>query len=71
MFAETKKIGNFYSYLKATKENEIVIRTTLIEGGWCDIESDAQSAGFSISRVMTPEYLSRHEFAECYKLIRT
>lgn len=67
---ETKTISNLYSYLKNTKENEIVIRTTRVKGGWHDAEFDAHAAGFNIYRFINPEYVLKHEFAECYKLIR-
>lgn len=63
-------ISNLYAYLKATKENEIVVRTSRVKGGWHDNEFDAQAAGFHICRFINPELEARHEFAECYRLTR-
>ena len=67
---ETRCIHNLYSYLKNTREDRIIIRTSLVSGGWHDNEFDAHAAGFEISRFQNPEYIARHEFAECYLLIR-
>ena len=67
---ETKHIRNLYAYLKATKADEIIIRTTYCTGGWHDNEFDAHAAGFNITRFINPEYEARHEFAECYRLTR-
>ena len=67
---EGKTIKNLYSFLKNTDADEIIIRTSRVEGGWYNNESHAYSAGFSISRFINPEYVARHEFAECYRLIR-
>lgn len=63
-------IHNLYTYLKATKEDEIVVRTSRVKGGWHDNEFDAQAAGFNICRFINPELEARHEFAECYRLTR-
>ena len=63
-------IHNLYAYLKATKEDEIVVRTSRVKGGWHDNEFDAQAAGFHIQRFINPELEARHEFAECYRLTR-
>ena len=63
-------IGNLYSFLMKTTENEIVVRTTHVRGGWHDNEFDAHAAGFNISRFINPEMEARHEFAECYRLVR-
>lgn len=67
---ETKMIKNLYSYLKNTTEDEIIVRTTRVDGGWHDNEFAAHAAGFNICRFINPEYEARHEFAECYKLTR-
>lgn len=67
---ETKTIRNLFAYLKATKADEIIVRTTRVEGGWYDNEFDANAAGFSISRFINPEYVAKHEFAECYRIVR-
>lgn len=67
---ENKTIANLYSYLKHTTADEIIVRTSRVKGGWHDNEFDANAAGFSISRFQNPEYEARHEFAECYRLVR-
>lgn len=67
---ENKTITNLYSYLKRTAADEIIVRTSRVKGGWHDNEFDANAAGFSISRFQNPEYEARHEFAECYRLVR-
>lgn len=69
-YTEKSTVRNLYSYLKATKENEIIIRTSYVSGGWHDNELDANLAGFDIYRFINPEYEALHQFAECYKLIR-
>lgn len=63
-------IQNLYSFLKSTTEDEIIIRTTYVKGGWHDNEFDAHAAGFNIYRFTNPEMAARHQFAECYHLIR-
>lgn len=63
-------INNLYKFLKETDADTIVIRTTLVKGGWYDNEADANAAGFNITRFINPEYIARHEFAECYRLTR-
>lgn len=67
---EKNIIRNLYAYLMNTKEDEIIIRTTYVEGGWVDNEFDAHLAGFNIVRFINPEYKAKHEFSECYKLTR-
>ena len=67
---ETTSIRNLYSYLKQTKADEIIVRTTRVSGGWHDHEFEAQAAGFSISIFNNPEYEAKHQFSECYRLIR-
>lgn len=67
---ENSRIRNLYGYLMKTKADSIIVRTTLVSGGWDDNEFDANAAGFSICRFENPEYKARHEFAECYRLIR-
>lgn len=64
------RIENLYSFLKNTDADEIVIRTTRVAGGWYDNESSAMSAGFSISRFNDPAMIARHEFSECYRMVR-
>jgi hypothetical protein len=63
-------IKNLYAYLKNTKEDEIVVRTSHVMGGWHDNEFDANAAGFNIHRFNNKEMEARHEFSECYHLIR-
>lgn len=63
-------VSNLYAYLKATKEDEIIIRTSRVKGGWHDNEFDANAAGFDICRFNNPELEALHEFAECYRLTR-
>ena len=67
---ENSRIRNLYGYLMKTKADSVIVRTTLVSGGWDDNEFDANAAGFSICRFRNPEYEARHEFAECYRLVR-
>ena len=67
---EKSTIRNLYAYLKRTDADEIIVRTSRVEGGWHDNEFDAQAAGFDICRFQNPEYEALHQFAECYKLTR-
>ena len=67
---ETRHIEILYAYLKRTRENRIIVRTTYVAGGWHDNEFSAHAAGFEICRFQNPEYLARREFAECYLLTR-
>lgn len=64
------RIDNLYRFLKQTTEDEIIVRTTHVSGGWHENESDAHSAGFDIYRFRNPEMEARHEFADCYRLVR-
>ena len=64
------RIQNLYSFLKQTDADEIVIRTTHVAGGWHDNEFDAHAAGFSIGRFNDKAMETRHEFSECYRLVR-
>lgn len=67
---ENKVISNLYSFLKNTDADEIVVRTSRVNGGWHDNEFDAHAAGFNICRFINPEYEASHTFSECYKLTR-
>ena len=67
---ETKTISNLYSYLKNATADEVIVRTSRVKGGWHENEFDANRAGFSISRFQNPEYIAKHEFAECYRFVR-
>ena len=64
------KVENLYSYLKKTDADEIVIRTTRVAGCWYDAEFAAHAAGFECYRILDPQMVERHEFADCYRLIR-
>lgn len=48
-----KRIENLHTFLKNTKEDEIIVRTTRVAGGWHDNEFDAHAAGFTISRFVS------------------
>ena len=63
-------IENVWKFLRATKEDAILVRTSRVGEGWHDVEFDAHAAGFEVYRVIDPEMKARHEFAECYKFIR-
>jgi hypothetical protein len=65
-----KTINNLYAFLMNTNEDEIIVRTSRVSGGWYDNEFDAHAAGFSISRFINKEMEARHEFAECYRITR-
>ena len=47
---ETKRIANLYTYLKHTREDRIIVRTSYVAGCWYDNEFYAHAAGFEISR---------------------
>lgn len=66
----THRISNLYGFLKKTEADEVIVRTTYVAGCWYDNEFDANAAGFRISRFINPEYEARHEFAECYRIVR-
>lgn len=66
-----KIIRNLYTYLRNTKEDEIIIRTSHVKGCWDDNEFDAHKAGFNIVKFINPEYEANHKYSECYKLTRT
>ena len=70
VYTEKSTIRNLYTYLKATKEDDIIVRTSYVSGGWHDNEFDAQAAGFDIYRFHNPEYEALHQFSECYRLTR-
>ena len=65
-----RPIANLYHFLKNTTADEIVVRTTKVKGGWHENEFNANAAGFGICRFQNPEYIARHEFAECYRIYR-
>ena len=67
---ENKTIANLYQFLKNTDADEIVVRTSRVNGGWYDNEFNANAAGFSICRFHYPVYEARHEFSECYRMVR-
>ena len=70
MIKETRRIPCLYTYLKQSAENEIVIRATLVNGDWHDIEFDAHAAGFAISVFQDPALIAQNKFPECYRLVR-
>lgn len=63
-------VGNLYAFLKTAKADRIILRTSRVSGGWYDNEADANRAGFGIQRFIDEELEARHEFSECYLLIR-
>lgn len=70
---ETSRINcqDLIAYLKAAKEDIIIIRTTYVRGyGWHDVEFDAARAGFNTYRTFYKPYEEKHEFSECYKFVR-
>ena len=67
---ETRKIKSLREYLQNTKEDEIVVQTSFINGGWHDNEFDAEISGFNIYRFINPELEEKHLFPECYRLTR-
>lgn len=64
------KVEDLWKWLKKTEYDEIIIRTTRVAGGWHDNEFDAHHAGFDIFRFNDSEMSRRHEFSECYHLVR-
>jgi uncharacterized protein with NRDE domain len=65
-----KTINNLYAFLMSTNEDEIIVRTSLVSGGWHDNEFDAHAAGFNISRFTNQAIEARRGFAECYRITR-
>lgn len=66
------RIDNLWKWLLARKAEgytEILMRTTYAGTGWHDVEFDANSAGYNVYRVVSPELEARHEFAKCYKFV--
>jgi len=66
----TTKIANLYSFLKHTDLDDILLRTSYVDGCWHDNEFDAHRAGFNIYRITDEELEARHEFSTCYHLVR-
>ena len=62
-----RKIASSGAFLRNSSEDEIVIRTSYVQGGWHDIEFDANRAGFNVYRFTCKEL---EGFSECYKFIR-
>ena len=69
-FIDDQVIEDLYKFLKTTKLDKLVIRTSKVMGGWHDNEFDANAAGFNIYRFISRELEDRHEFSECYKFVR-
>ena len=44
---ENNRIANLYAYLKRTRADEIIVRTTLVAGCWDDNECDAHAPASS------------------------
>lgn len=60
-------IKNLATYLKNTKENVIVVRTSHVSEGFDDNCLDASIAGFDLYRFQNKELTG---FQECYKMVR-
>ena len=62
-------IKNITSYLKNTKENVVIIRSTHVKTGqsFDDNVFDANRAGFDLYRFQNTELKG---FQECYKMVR-
>lgn len=67
---ETKRIRKLTAYLREQTADKIIARTTIVDGGWKEIESWAESAGFTATRWRNPEYEAKREFADCYVFTR-
>ena len=62
------RIANLGAWLKTRTEDEIIIRTTYVSGGWHDAEFDANRNGYGITRIQYKPWQEKHEFAEAYRL---
>ena len=62
-------IKNITSYLKNTKENVVIIRSTHVKTGQSSYDDvfDANRAGFDLYRFQNTELKG---FQECYKMVR-
>ena len=62
-------IKNITSYLKNTKENVVIIRSTHVKTGQAfdDNVFDANRAGFDLYRFQNKDLAG---FQECYKMVR-
>lgn len=62
-------IKNIASYLKSTKENVVIIRSSHVKTGqgFDDDRFDANMAGFDLYRFQNTELTG---FQECYKMVR-
>ena len=67
---ENRTIENLYTYLRKSTEDEIIVRTSRVKGGWHDNEFDANAAGFDICRFTNPVFEAQRTFSECYRLTR-
>lgn len=67
---ETRHISSIYAYLLQTTADTVIVRTTRVSGGWYDVESSANSAGFNATRFINQDYVARREFSECYSFTR-
>lgn len=64
------KVEDLRTFLRNTDLDDILLRTSYVAGGWHDNEFDAHRAGFNIYRTHDQELADRHEFADCYHLVR-
>ena len=60
-------IKNLATYLKNTKQNVIIVRTSHVSKGFDDNCFDANMAGFDLYRFQNKELKG---FQECYKMVR-
>ncbi len=63
-------VSNLTEYLSNTKLNEIVLRISMVKGGWYENEMDAHLCGFDIYRFRNELLTEMYEFDECYLLVR-
>lgn len=64
------RIPDLLTFFRNTDADEIIVRTSYVDGGWHDNEFDAHYAGFQISRFINEDYVGNHTSAECYRLTR-
>ena len=64
------KISNLYSFLRKTKADKLVVRTSHISKGWDDVQFDASAAGFKVSIAEHKDWKKAKEFAEVYHFVR-
>lgn len=67
---ELGTVSNLREYLSNTKLDEIVLRTSMVKGGWYENELTAHLCGFEISRFENDLLTEMGEFAKCYLITR-